>query len=132
MGRRSFRDGRLNGRRASQVFRNESPRLCVYRLVADQIGRRLPVGAEVVSSGGVHFRVWAPERKTVEVVLAGDPPQSEGTRYFELQREEGGYFSGLLHAAITGSRYKYRLDGSDSDPDPASRFQPKGPHELSH
>ena len=31
--------------------------------------RRLPVGAEVQASGGVHFRVWAPRRKRVEVVL---------------------------------------------------------------
>ena len=27
-----------------------------------------------------------------------------------------------------GSRYKYRLDGGETCPDPASRFQPEGPH----
>ncbi len=34
--------------------------------------RRFPVGAEV-TGGGVHFRVWAPARKTVDVVFdSGD------------------------------------------------------------
>ena len=31
--------------------------------------RRLPVGAEVVTGGGVHFRVWADANQRVEVVL---------------------------------------------------------------
>ena len=34
--------------------------------------RRLPVGAEVQASGGVHFRVWAPRRKRVEIMLEQD------------------------------------------------------------
>src|SRR5882762_4555264 len=34
--------------------------------------RRLPVGAEFLSDGSVHFRVWAPKRKRVEVVLPRD------------------------------------------------------------
>jgi hypothetical protein len=33
--------------------------------------RRLPIGAEAFGSEGVHFRVWAPKRKRVEVVLEG-------------------------------------------------------------
>ena len=31
--------------------------------------RRLPVGAEPVMHGGVHFRVWAPGRQRVEIVF---------------------------------------------------------------
>src|SRR4051794_15855800 len=31
--------------------------------------RRSPVGAEPVAGGGTHFRVWAPRRRRVEVVL---------------------------------------------------------------
>jgi 1,4-alpha-glucan branching enzyme len=34
--------------------------------------RRLPVGAEILPEGGVHFRVWAPDRKKVEVLLEED------------------------------------------------------------
>src|SRR4051812_24485855 len=38
-----------------------------------QRDRRLPVGAEVLPGGGTHFRVWAPRRRSVEVVLEGGP-----------------------------------------------------------
>ena len=40
-----------------------------------------------------------------------------------------GYFSGLISNARAGSLYRFRLDGNKSlYPDPASRFQPAGPH----
>lgn len=82
--------------------------------------RRFPIGAEIVN-GGVHFRVWAPAAKTVEVVFDGGP-------IVALKAEESGYFSGLVDGAGGGTRYKYRLDGGEMCPDPASRFQPEGPH----
>ncbi len=85
--------------------------------------RRLPVGAEYCDGAGVHFRVWAPRRRRVEVILDGAE-----SRAFELEREPGGHFSGIVSAATVGSRYRYRLDGQDAFPDPASRFQPDGPH----
>jgi maltooligosyltrehalose trehalohydrolase len=45
-----------------------------------------------------------------------------------LNTEDDGYFSGLVSATI-GDRYRFRLDGSERlFPDPASRFQPLGPH----
>lgn len=93
--------------------------------------RCLPVGAEVLAGGGVDFRVWAPRRKTVEVVIEGGPGfrQTNAFRAVELTREPGGYFSGGIPAAADGTRYRYRLDaGGDLFPDPASRFQPEGPH----
>ncbi len=82
--------------------------------------RRFPIGAEL-ADGGSHFRVWAPKRRRVEVVL-------DSGAGVELSAEPGGYFSGLHPAAGDGARYRYRLDGGDSFPDPASRFQPEGPH----
>ena len=89
--------------------------------------RRLPVGAEPQRSGGVHFRVWAPGRKRVEVLLesigSGKPPVS-----YNLERDDAGYFSGLLSDAATNMVYRYCLDGNNAYPDPASRFQPEGPH----
>jgi len=46
-----------------------------------------------------------------------------------LQAEAGGYFSGLVSQARAGMRYRFRLDrGEHLYPDPASRFQPEGPH----
>jgi maltooligosyltrehalose trehalohydrolase len=87
--------------------------------------RNLPVGAEVTPEG-VHFRVWAPSRERVEVVF--EEASEEWEVDFELAPEKDGYFSGLVKGAGAGALYKYRLDGGDAFPDPASRFQPQGPH----
>ncbi len=88
----------------------------------ESVRRRLPVGAEVLPDGGVHFRVWAPRRKKVEVVLKGG-----GT--VPLAPEGKGYYSGHIPGAGAGTLYRYRLDGAGPPyPDPASRFQPDGPH----
>ena len=43
-----------------------------------RVTRRLPVGAEVIPGGGVHFRVWAPRRGRVEVVFEGDAGPGQG------------------------------------------------------
>lgn len=94
---------------------------------AEQIARRLPIGAEP-TAGGVHFRVWAPKRERVEVVIEGGPGYAEDGQTIELEREAAGYFSGLAPQARAGTHYRYRLDGGDLFPDPASRFQPTGPH----
>src|SRR5688572_26232865 len=82
---------------------------------------RVPVGAMGLPRGGVRFRVWAPRRGRVEVLL------SSGSLH-PLEPEDGGYFSGIVEEAGTGTRYRYRLDGGEAYPDPASRFQPEGPH----
>lgn len=50
----------------------------------------------------------------------------EGGPEVELQREESGYFSGSVIAGA-GARYRFRI-GDQLFPDPASRFQPEGPH----
>jgi maltooligosyltrehalose trehalohydrolase len=45
-----------------------------------------------------------------------------------LDREDDGYFSGAFKASA-GDRYRFKLDDDDTlYPDPASRFQPEGPH----
>jgi maltooligosyltrehalose trehalohydrolase len=73
----------------------------------------------------VRFRVWAPKRRRVEVVLE---PGGPGAGTVVLLQPENGYHAGVVTAAQAGSRYRYRLDGKESFPDPASRFQPEGPH----
>ena len=93
--------------------------------------RRLPVGAEVVPGRGVHFRVWASQRQRVEVVLEGGRGQGPGVEplVVALTPEASGYFSGLVAGAGADTLYRYRLDGEAAlYPDPASRFQPCGPH----
>lgn len=92
--------------------------------------RRLHIGAEVFPEGGVHFRVWAPACRKVQVVLE-NPGGSRRLSMlsFDLEQEEEGYFSALAQDAADNDIFRFHLD---DDPqgycDPASRFQPHGPH----
>jgi maltooligosyltrehalose trehalohydrolase len=85
--------------------------------------RRLPIGAEPQPEGGVHFRVWAPRCREIVVEIEGLEPAA-------LQSEPDGYFSLWSMPAQVGMRYRFRLDHGEAAalPDPASRFQPEGPH----
>ncbi len=81
-------------------------------------------GANVVAEG-VAFAVWAPNATHVDVELY----DAAGFATHHLLRADGdGRFVGTLPEAGAGSRYKYRLDGESSFPDPYSRFQPEGVH----
>ncbi|HZZ72025.1 MAG TPA: malto-oligosyltrehalose trehalohydrolase [Pirellulales bacterium] len=93
------------------------------------IHRRYPIGAEIQPTGGTHFRVWAPDRASVEVVLECSAKTDPRERTYALAREPDGYFSGMLAEARAGCCYRFRLDGGEwLMPDPMSRFQPDGPH----
>jgi maltooligosyltrehalose trehalohydrolase len=89
--------------------------------------RRLPVGAEVQPDGGTSFRVWCPDHQQISLSLENS---REGNTSIPLHAEADGYFSLHLAEAKPGMRYRYVLDG-DAYPDPASRFQPDGPHGAS-
>src|SRR5580765_6359792 len=83
--------------------------------------RRLPIGAELVDPRTAHIRVWAPAASRVAVVTR------RGQRS-ALVREDGGYFSGRI-AVAAGDLYQFQIDDDEKPyPDPASRFQPEGPH----
>lgn len=85
------------------------------------------MGAEILEEGGVNFRVWAPDRRRVRVVLEGGPGVY-GVFRVDLDRESGGYFSGTVDGIGEGTLYRFQLnDKEDFVPDPASRFQPEGP-----
>ena len=82
--------------------------------------RRLPIGAEPISEGRTHVRVWAPRAREVRVVCRGAATP--------LTLERDGYHSGEI-AAAAGDHYQFALDADEKlYPDPASRFQPEGPH----
>lgn len=84
----------------------------------------LPIGAEVLPTGGTRFRVWAPRSKRVKVVLE----KKSELRDVDMASEGNGYFSVTSDAARVGTLYRYRLDDSPQlYPDPVSRFQPQGP-----
>jgi maltooligosyltrehalose trehalohydrolase len=82
--------------------------------------RRLPIGAEPMGNNRTHVRVWAPRIRDVRVVCRGTATP--------LTPESDGYHSGEI-AADSGDRYQFKLDADEKlYPDPASRFQPEGPH----
>src|SRR5262245_24185948 len=88
-------------------------------------GRIFPIGSEVVGKAGVTFRVWAPRSRSVSVVLGANSEKAEGE--VPLRAEGNGYFSGAAPHVSPGTNYRLRLDHG-LFPDPASRFQPDGPH----
>ena len=91
--------------------------------------RRLPVGAEVLQQGGVHFRVWATRCQRITVFIESSENPGAPLLTATLMPERNGYFSGVVPSARTGMLYRYGLDDeADLYPDPASRFQPHGPH----
>ena len=79
----------------------------------------------IPDTDATRFRVWAPERRTVNVVFEdGRPP-------IPLTREDDGYFSAIADGVAAGVLYKFQLDRGEAYPDPASRFQSHGPHSFS-
>src|SRR5437764_14520571 len=86
-------------------------------MTGSKIERRYPIGAELIGDGRVHFRVWAPKAKNLDVAIEG--------KFHELQPEPGGYFSGAIS---TNTAALYRLRGNRDGnlyPYPSSQFQPE-------
>ena len=96
-----------------------------------QTKRRLPIGAELIGPGETHFRVWAPKAERVDVAIETSAEADAIREFFPLAAESDGYFAGSAPAR-GGSFYRFRLNGNeDLHPDPASRYQPGGPHRSS-
>jgi maltooligosyltrehalose trehalohydrolase len=90
--------------------------------------RRYPIGAELIGPNQTHFRVWAPKASHLDVVLEENLTTNAGRSFQPLAREEDGYFSGTAQAGA-GGLYRFRINNDEQlYPDPASRFQPAGPH----
>ena len=81
-----------------------------------------PLGATILDSGECSFLVWAPRAKQVEVCIA------PGQRTVAMTSLPFGYFCAEVQDVKPGAEYKYRLDGKNERPDPASKFQPQGVH----
>ncbi|MEA3640565.1 MAG: malto-oligosyltrehalose trehalohydrolase [Lamprobacter sp.] len=95
---------------------------------------RMPFGAESLSDGSVCFRLWAPAADQVALQLFdGDDKQS-----FGMNNAGDGWFELTTANARSGMRYAFRIagervEGQQTVPDPASRFQPAdvhGPSEI--
>ena len=90
------------------------------------VKRRYPIGAEVIGENRTHFRLWAPKARQLDLVVE----RTAGSKrtLHPLTPEADGYFSGIANIGA-GTRYWFRVNSSEKFyPDPASRFQPDGPH----
>lgn len=87
----------------------------------------MPLGAELIGADIVRFRLWAPSARSVAVVF--DARESgEGTlENVELNRLVDGWCEAVVEGVAPGATYRYRIDDELDVPDPASRFNPRGP-----
>jgi maltooligosyltrehalose trehalohydrolase len=79
-----------------------------------------PVGGQL-QEGGAAFRVWAKNHQEVAVRINNEQEH-------RLAPEADGFFSGFVPKVRAGDTYKFLLGDKGAFPDPASRFQPEGPH----
>jgi len=81
----------------------------------------MPFGAQLLATGGVLFRLWAPGVPAVTLRLDESqelPMVSAGSGWFEL----------TVPTAHAGSRYSFQLPDGLLVPDPASRYNPDDIH----
>ena len=84
----------------------------------------MPFGTRILPDGGVSFRLWAPEAKSAELIeVTGDTH-----RVHPAGKLPKGWYETILAHAAAGTRYQWRINGEVTVPDPASRFNPEGPH----
>lgn len=86
--------------------------------------RTYPTGAEIAENGA-HFRVWAPSTKKIILVITNQTQRLK----IDMTTEKDGYASCFVPDITSGALYQYQLDDDEIlYPDPASRYQPLGPH----
>src|SRR3954471_24246241 len=80
----------------------------------------LLIGPSPAKNGQCTFTVWAPECKSVHVVLAASPELP-----WLMEKGEFGYWTVTIDKVTPGMQYWYKLDNEWQRPDPASRRQPE-------
>jgi maltooligosyltrehalose trehalohydrolase len=79
-------------------------------------------GAQLSPRGECSFRVWAPLKHKVTLLLP------EHNRMHDMQQDADGYWEVSVPGIKPGTLYYYVLDDNGRRPDPASRRQPEGVH----
>ena len=85
----------------------------------------MPFGAEFTDDGRVRFRLWAPGARRVDLALQDG---QGGAQILAMSSLEDGYYEIITDEAKAGSRYRYRINGENEVPDPASRLNPEDVH----
>src|SRR5207245_525021 len=95
--------------------------------VASAFRRKIhqPVFGAIPTDTGIRFRVWAPEARSIDLLLDHGPDAPER---HTLTRGEHGVWEAMFAAARPGDRYAFSIDAGEPRPDPASRYQPDGVH----
>ena len=83
------------------------------------------IGAEYLKNRKSRFRIWSPLAESVELVIKGEEQP------VKLKKDPQGYWETEVADLEPGSLYKFRLDGEEDFPDPASKAQPEGVHSWS-
>jgi maltooligosyltrehalose trehalohydrolase len=84
----------------------------------------MPFGAALAPEGGVTFRLWGPAARHADLALdagMGAPP-----RIVPAQADRDGWWECHVPDAAAGTLYRWRIDGGQLVPDPASRQNPLG------
>ncbi|WP_292956226.1 malto-oligosyltrehalose trehalohydrolase [Nitrosomonas sp.] len=91
--------------------------------MSDNASYHMPFGAEL-QDGGVRFRLWAPAARSVDVCL------NHGAQEIivPMNAVADGWFEVTTASARSGTCYRFRINGDNRIPDPASRFQPEDVH----
>lgn len=79
-------------------------------------------GIHINSNGEFSYRIFAPYAHSLAIKCL------DNGKCYTLERDDSGYFTGRLPDFRAGFRYLLVKDGSETFPDPASRFQPEGSH----
>ena len=87
----------------------------------------LPFGAQLLGAAGTkprtRYRFWAPSCTRVDVEIENGPAQG----VHAMTPSGNGWFEATVDGGA-GTLYRFRLDGEQPVPDPASRFQPQDVH----
>jgi maltooligosyltrehalose trehalohydrolase len=83
-----------------------------------------PLAGTDLTGDGVRFRVWAPGRHKLAVLIEGPGPSAR----LAMRQASDGLWIADGPGLRAGTRYRFLVDGHDQPlPDPYSRFQPEGP-----
>jgi maltooligosyltrehalose trehalohydrolase len=87
----------------------------------------MPFGATFLDSGGVRFRLWAPDCERVQLEL----DEGAAARRLPMQPLADGWHERVEPTAGAGTRYRFVVSDGLVVPDPASRWNPDDVHGAS-
>lgn len=88
------------------------------------MGNIVLIGAWLKNDSSCDFTVWAPLKEKVELKLNQD------SKLHPMKKDDLGYWKINRKGVSSSTSYQYKID-DNLRPDPASFFQPNGPHQAS-